>query len=66
MVCPGNRSAIGEPVRGMVSELDWALFVREDCSLFGRTHSSSKADSLIGDFLRARAEATLDHSAPGK
>ena len=47
MVCPGNRSAIGEPVRGMISELDWALFVREDCSLFARTHSSSKADSLI-------------------
>ena len=31
----------------MISELDWALFVREDCSLFARTHSSSKADSLI-------------------
>jgi len=50
----------------MISELDWALFVREGCSLFARTHSSSKADSLIRDFLRARADAALDHSAPGK
>ena len=54
MVCPGNRSAIGEPVRGMISELDWALFVREDCSLFARTHSSSKADSLIASAVSGR------------
>ena len=47
MVYFGNRSAIGELVQGMISELDWALFVREECSLFARAHSSSKADSLI-------------------
>ena len=54
MVCPGNRSAIGELVQGMISELDWALFVREDCSLFARTHSSSKADSLIASAVSGR------------
>lgn len=54
MVCPGNRSAIGEPGQGMISELDWARFVREECSLFARTHSSSKADSLIASAVSGR------------
>jgi hypothetical protein len=54
MVCPGNRSAIGELVQGMISELDWVLFVREEFSLFARTHSSSKADSLIASAVSGR------------
>ena len=54
MVCPGNRSAIGELVQGMISELDWVLFVREEFSLFARTHSSSKVDSLIASAVSGR------------
>ena len=54
MVYFGNRSAIGELVQGMISELDWVLFVREDCSLFARTRCSSKADSLIASAVSGR------------
>ena len=50
----GNRLAIGELGQGMISELDWALFVREECSLFARAHSSSKADSLIASAVSGR------------
>lgn len=54
MVYFGNRSAIGELVQGMISELDWVLFVREECSLFARTRCSSKADSLIASAVSGR------------
>jgi hypothetical protein len=54
MVYFGNHSAIGELVQGMISELDWALFVRQECSLFARTHSSSKAESLIASAVSCR------------
>ena len=54
MVYFGNHSALGELVQGMISELDWALFVRQECSLFARTHSSSKAESLIASAVSCR------------
>lgn len=38
----------------MISELDGALFVREECSLFARTSCSSKADSLIASAVSGR------------